>query len=214
MSSFKGLLIFVTGAGIGSIITWKLMENKYEQRIQEEVDSVKEHFSKREKIQNKELEEAHEVVTEDTKPRNRSYEELVASHGYTGKYSSDSTQKKAVDIMQSRPRVISPDDFGETGYSTIYLSYYADNILADDEDNIIEDVEKAIGTDFVNHFGEYEDDPTGTQEKIDTEKGKYESEKNKKADTILYLLSVYQIIRQFSTKFTLKQKTLYQSVKG
>ena len=41
------IVIFAVGAGIGSAVTWKLLKAKYEQIAQEEIDSVKEVFSKR-----------------------------------------------------------------------------------------------------------------------------------------------------------------------
>ena len=39
--------MFVAGVAIGSLATWKLVKTKYEQIAQEEIDSVKEAFSKR-----------------------------------------------------------------------------------------------------------------------------------------------------------------------
>ena len=43
-------------------------------------------------------------------------------------------------------------------YDTISLTYYSDNVLADEDNEIIEDVEGVVGEDSLNHFGEYEDD--------------------------------------------------------
>lgn len=57
------------------------------------------------------------------------------------------------------PYVISPDEFGQDeSYETISLTYYADGVLADDDDEMVEDVENLVGFDSLNHFGEYEDD--------------------------------------------------------
>lgn len=58
-----------------------------------------------------------------------------------------------------RPYVISPDEFGEySDYSQISLTYYSDNVLADENNERVEDVDRAVGIDFSDHFGEYEDD--------------------------------------------------------
>ena len=58
----------------------------------------------------------------------------------------------------STPYIISPEDFGEaTGYSTISLTYYADGIVADDADDMVDDVDDIIGFDSLNHFGEFEE---------------------------------------------------------
>ena len=36
------VLLFISGACVGSVVTWKLIEKKYQQIAQEEIDSVKE----------------------------------------------------------------------------------------------------------------------------------------------------------------------------
>ena len=41
----NNVLIFAAGVGIGSVVTWKIVKTKYDQIIQEEIDSVKEAFS-------------------------------------------------------------------------------------------------------------------------------------------------------------------------
>jgi len=58
-----------------------------------------------------------------------------------------------------RPYTISPDDFGEEdGFDTTTLTYFADGILADEMDNMIEAVDLLVGLDSLDKFGEYEDD--------------------------------------------------------
>ena len=57
------------------------------------------------------------------------------------------------------PYVISPDEFGGVEeYEKISLSYYADGILADDDDEVMENADEIVGLDSLTHFGEYEDD--------------------------------------------------------
>jgi hypothetical protein len=68
------------------------------------------------------------------------------------------TENKEVPNVKP-PYVISPDEFGEIDeYATETLYYYQDKVLADDQDNIIEDADNVIGVGSLNHFGEYEDD--------------------------------------------------------
>ena len=58
-----------------------------------------------------------------------------------------------------RPYVIKPEEFGEfEEYETISLTYYADQVLADDNNEPVEDVEETVGFASLGHFGEYEDD--------------------------------------------------------
>ena len=59
---------------------------------------------------------------------------------------------------RSVPYVIEPEQFDMIGYETINLTYYADDILADDLDQIYPNAEHEIGLNFQYHFGEYEED--------------------------------------------------------
>jgi hypothetical protein len=62
-------------------------------------------------------------------------------------------------IIVDKPYVITPEEFGDLDdYETISLTYYADLILADDNDVIVDDIEDVVGFDSLNSFGEYEDD--------------------------------------------------------
>ena len=57
---------------------------------------------------------------------------------------------------EGNPHVITPEEFGEnTHYDRISLTYYADHVLADENDESIRDVEETIGFGSLNHFGEY-----------------------------------------------------------
>ena len=88
------------------------------------------------------------------------YAAKLQENGYTNY--SDSENKETVhkeDDSVQKPYVISPDEFGEfAGYDTVSLTYYADRVLADDNDDVIEEVDDVVGTESLSHFGEYEDD--------------------------------------------------------
>ena len=63
------------------------------------------------------------------------------------------------DIEDPNIHIIDPDEFGEDDeYDCISLTFYADGILADDDDNIIDDVDGTISKRALFHFGDYEDD--------------------------------------------------------
>ena len=46
MNKTVNFMIFVVGAAVGSIVTWRYIDKKYEQIAQEEIDSVNEVFAK------------------------------------------------------------------------------------------------------------------------------------------------------------------------
>ena len=59
----------------------------------------------------------------------------------------------------SHKKFIQERRFGENeDYERISLTYYADQVLVDENDEMIEDVEEMVGFESLNHFGEYEDD--------------------------------------------------------
>lgn len=155
---FKNIVVFAIGAAVGSIATWKLLKTTYEQITREEIASVKEAFSKREKDLNDQIDEAHEIM----KDNDEKEEEVVTGihnhmkdHEYVDYSSMFKGNKKEID---DRPYVISPDEFGESDYIQVNLTYYADGVLVDEDDELVEDVEGTVGFESLNHFGEYEDD--------------------------------------------------------
>lgn len=164
MSKFSNMIIFILGAGIGSVTTWFCVKKKYEQIAQEEIDSVKEVFSKKEKKLSNEIDEAHEKMKENEEVDYATIAKLYSENPNKREfmdYSAISSEKqpKGENDMNEQPYVISPDEFGEIdAYEKISLSYYNDQILADEDDVMVEDIENTIGCDSLNHFGEYEDD--------------------------------------------------------
>lgn len=150
----KYVLTLIAGAAIGSTVTWKFVKTKYEKIAQEEIESVKKSFSKEEPIEETSTEQKTEgakVATVITDPMREHYNSIVDGMGYLKKEGGSEVVKK--------PYVISPEEFGErTGYDTETLYCYADGILTDESDELIEDIDAVIGLESLTHFGEYEDD--------------------------------------------------------
>lgn len=150
------LLSFIMGAAVGSVGTWYCIKKKYEELAQEEIDSVKEVFAKREK------EFKSEAVTKNSneKPSIKEYTEILEKQGYINYSEMNTDKSEEVSAMQAtKPYVIPPEQFGDNeDYEQISLTYYADQILADENDEIVEDVEETVGFESLSHFGEYEDD--------------------------------------------------------
>lgn len=133
--------VFAMGLLVGSMASWNYAKKKYEQIAQEEINSVKEAFGKH--TEKSRMKETSQVVN---RPDVTEYNCLVKE------YSGDILDK-------DRPYVIPPDEFGELDdYAKISLTYYSDGVVADENDEIVDDVEDMIGFDSLSHFGEYEDD--------------------------------------------------------
>lgn len=162
----SNILIFTGGAAIGSLVTWKLLKKKYEQLANEEITRVVERFAQIKTAKPEEeadgqlsMDFAPEVVVSEeefvpTEEEIKQYEE------YAGKYQSHSGNKPKEEVKAvDGPYVIPPELFGENpDYETVSLTYYADGVLTDDWDNVIDDAEDLLGEGSLGTFGQYEDD--------------------------------------------------------
>ena len=164
MSKATGFTMFVLGATVGSVVTWKYVKKKYEQIAQMEIDSVKEIFSGREANADIEITatepQTAKVVKPKEKPNITEYAAIIEREGYTN-YSDAVTgfEKEEPETMDIKPYIISPEEFGEfEDYERISLSYYSDQVLADEDDEKVEDADNVVGLDSLTHFGEFEDD--------------------------------------------------------
>ena len=139
----NNFIMFTTGVVLGTLAASKYFKEKYEKISQEEIESVKEVYKKKE---------------EELKTLNKGVEEY---NKIADKYTNITNQyKKGMSTVRDQigPYVITPEEFDEEGYETISLTYYADGVLTDEQDFPIEDAEDTVGNDALNSFGEYEDD--------------------------------------------------------
>lgn len=168
MKNSLGFVIFVAGAAIGSAATWYYAKKHYEQIAQEEIDSVKEKFSAKKEptvvnnIVTPNPINQKEVATEAReKPSVAEYAKKLSKEGYTNYSNSEKEESDTKSRADEIPFVIPPEEFGELedeGYDKTSFTYYADGVLADDNDEIVDDIEGTVGSESLNHFGEYEDD--------------------------------------------------------
>ena len=178
------LIIFTVGAAIGSAVTWKIVKDRYEKIVQEEIKSVKEVFADRfsdsseepsseesdDEMEEDPLSDYRKICwddLEDLDPSELEEEEYQADYAgaVVSKYEDIANIYKeggADNMPSSEPRepyIIEPIEFGELdGYKTFELTYYEDGILEDEDYEIVRNPEEIIGPDALGSFGEYEDD--------------------------------------------------------
>lgn len=160
----SNVIMFAAGAAIGSVVTWKLVESKYRQFANEEIAAMKAHYrKKREDIENDE-EYANDVMVDsryDNKKSITEYADILKNSGYVNNEEELKVEEGGADDMDDiyAPYVIVPEEFDtmdEWESKTLY--YYSDGILADEDGNVITDIDDLVGDDFYEHFGDYEDD--------------------------------------------------------
>ena len=150
MNNVKLFLAFVSGAAVGSVVAWKMLEEKYKRIADEEIESVKEVYNKKINKQNEKKVDKQETSKE------KIYENTVGSLGYK----RESYKEEERDMVENaKVYVIPPESFGETDFETVSLSYYADKVLVDDtKHEVITNVDELVGRNSLETFGEYEDD--------------------------------------------------------
>ena len=151
-SSIKNLFIFAVGATIGSAVTWKLVKNKYESLANEEIASAYEHMkhSKNIPLFSDDNSEDSETDSKITLDKLKEYKAIV------DKYAAALVEEEVNDV--EKPYVIKPEEFGEIlEYESVSLTYYADGVLTDEYDEVIDDVDEIVGEESLTTFGQYED---------------------------------------------------------
>lgn len=166
-------ITFATGAVIGATAAWITAKKIYEKIADEEIEEMREYFW--DKLD--ELDDMCATYADEEEPNKEELDEMARQHaeaiiekaGYgdvvktSGPISAaqvvpDEEEDNHMDDRE-RPYVITPEEFDEIDeYNTISLTYFADEVLTDDQMNIIDDIDEIIGLDSLSHFGEYEDD--------------------------------------------------------
>ncbi len=149
MSKAVGVVSFLLGVAAGSLVTYHALKEKYEKIAQSEIDSVKKCFAER-----------HNNCTkvEESKPE---YEQLLKDKGYVNYSNMSQSQNEPEETVKNedRPYVISAEQFGEfEDYEALTLTYYDDEVLADDNLDIVDDIDNIVGAESLNHFVKDETD--------------------------------------------------------
>ena len=173
--TFSYFFAFSLGAAAGSVVAWRILKDKYERIAQEEIDSVKETFYNRLKEVEKNKEASTEIApneTQDEVEDSNKYESAVRDYNTV---STTLIREKKEDKKVNGPYVISPDEYGEDEeYECESLTYYADGVLTDEVDEIIENVDDIVGEESLNHFGDNDGDEDSVFVKNDRLKCYYE----------------------------------------
>ena len=126
---------FAAGAVLGVIVAWRYsVHASEEETYDEEFDDTNA--------------DADDISEESAEEEKSEVQRIVIDEGYT-----------AEEAETKDPYVISSDEFGFfDDYEEITLTYYADDILADDQDRIIEDKESIIGRDALSRLTNTDDE--------------------------------------------------------
>lgn len=173
MNAVKGVFIFLAGAAIGSAVTYKLVEKKFQDLADEEIESVKETFKKRliNDSKRENLKEDKDIIEETKDPikeinkNNKKLEEIIKTNNYqvgVDMANEDTEDQQVDEIVENdeneedytvpvevgpevtTPYIITEEEYGEFGNEEKELIFYSNSILAE-EDDVITDPESVIG---------------------------------------------------------------------
>ena len=156
----KGLLIFAAGLAVGAVAGAVLVKNKVLADAKAEVEEVRKYYRESRGVV-EEVEEKEEVK-EVEKKEYELKDIQVKDEPKTGitNYSQITKMYMSKDEFQSPmyddPFVIDPSEFGENPeYDTETLTYFADGVLVDDVDDVIEEPDIVVGLENLKIFEEF-----------------------------------------------------------
>lgn len=149
------LLWFIGGAATGSLVVWQVTKRHYQKIADKEIESVKEAYKAKE---NKPKPNANWEQTDETAEDYIANKPVIPKKEEKAESIAHSNMNKP-DILEYRnkvneyttppmvPHAITEDEFGNCDYECLSFTYYADGILADDGDFVVEDIERTVGID-------------------------------------------------------------------
>lgn len=157
----KGLLIFAAGLAVGAVAGAVLVKNKVLADAKAEIDEVREYYRESRGQKEEHVEEVKEV--EEVAKKEYELKDIqVKDEPKTGltNYSQITKMYMSKDEFQTPmyddPFVIDPSEFGENPeYDTETLTYFADGVLVDDVDDVIEEPDIVVGLENLKIFEEF-----------------------------------------------------------
>ena len=149
----KNVFIFIGGILAGTFAGAQIAKKKYEEIANEEIEEIRAYYKEREK-EVKEVEEPKEVEDpeeEEVKEEIKKYSNIIR-----GNYMAVDEEEQNNVCDEAYP--IDPSEFGNDGKNaTETLTYFADGVLVNEVDEVIEDPDLVVGRHHIDIFNEFPD---------------------------------------------------------
>lgn len=159
MSKVKGLLIFAAGALAGAFAGARIAKKHYEELAQEEIEEVRAYYkNKEEKIEEPKQEVEEKVEEKSIEVEEKKEYDTIIKHGnYMTMEEDEENEEDELCDSDDEPYIIDPSEFGNYGhYATQTCTYFADGVLVDDVDEVIEDPDSLVGTYHIDIFRDFD----------------------------------------------------------
>lgn len=154
MKSIKGIFIFAIGVVTGTFAGAQIAKKKYEEIANEEIEEIRAYYKEKEQ-EIKEVEEepkaveAPEEKTIEVEEREQ-YNNIIKRGNYMAV--DEEEQNNVCD--EAYP--IDPSEFGNEGRNaTETLTYFADGVLVNEVDEVVEDPDLVVGRHHIYIFNEF-----------------------------------------------------------
>ena len=162
MKSIKGIFIFVIGVVSGTFVGAQIAKKKYEEIANEEIEEIRAYYKERAT----ELPEQTVEMTRDEEPTpveapEEKYIEVEERKQYNdiiqrGNYMAVDEEEQNNVCDEAYP--IDPSEFGNDGKNaTETLTYFADGVLVNEVDEVVEDPDLVVGRHHIDIFNEFPD---------------------------------------------------------
>ena len=156
----KGLLIFAAGLAVGAVAGAVIVKNKVLADAKAEIDEVREYYRESRGQKDEHVEEVKEVEKKEYELKDiqiKDEPKTEKEHTNYNQIAKMYTSKNEFQTpMYDDPFVIDPSEFGENPeYDTETLTYFADGVLVDDVDDVIEEPDIVVGLENLKVFEEF-----------------------------------------------------------
>ena len=156
----KGLLIFAAGLAVGAVAGAVIVKNKVLADAKAEIEEVREYYRESRGQKDEHVEEVKEVEKKEYELKDIQIKDEPKTEKEHTNYSQITKMYMSKDEYQTPmyddPFVIDPSEFGENPeYDTETLTYFADGVLVDDVDDVIEEPDIVVGLENLKVFEEF-----------------------------------------------------------
>lgn len=166
----KNVIIFAVGIMTGTVVGSRIVKKRYEEMANDEIEEIRAYYKEREKEQKVEVKEIEQIEQKEESVEITD-EERTEYNNIRFKYTTETTllnkenDKTDVESTKSEEKydtsdiyVIDPSEYGNEGkYAVESLTYFADGVLVNEVDEVIEEYELVVGRHHIDIFNEFPD---------------------------------------------------------
>ena len=161
------VLIFATGVVVGSIMTARLIKDKYEKIAEDEIADMRDYYNeKRKKLSDLTEDTVSEEKTSGiTDKEKEEYDRQLTNYnkmfesGEETKNVAEEDDDESDDDEDDGITLLHPQEFGTLDdYETAFLEYYTDGYVIDEFGDVVDDPERLLGKEALGSIGKYSED--------------------------------------------------------